>query len=255
MTSQLELDRRRMLAGMTLGLGGAVLAACGGRAGAQVAAVCSATPREIKGPFPADGSNGRARPINALAMQGVVRSDIRDSFAGLKGRAEGVPFDLEIALAGAGGDCGAWPGRAVYLWHNDAAGAYSLYDRIEVNYLRGLQAADAQGRVRFASVVPGCYGGRYPHCHFEVFASVDAALGGAAPLLVSQLAFPDAECRAIYRDAARYGESMANLDRLPIGRDFVFGDADAAGQARQTIALRGDPAAGYRGTATVVLDA
>src|SRR5690349_5130909 len=112
MTSQLELDRRRMLAGMALGLGGAVLAACGGRAGAQVAATCSATPRETKGPFPADGSNGRPRPINALAMQGVVRRDIRDSFAGLEGRAEGVPLDLEIALAGAGGDCGAWPGRA-----------------------------------------------------------------------------------------------------------------------------------------------
>lgn len=255
MTSQLELDRRRMLAGMTLGLGGAVLAACGGPAGAQVAAACSATPIETRGPFPGDGTNGGLRPINVLALEGVVRRDIRDSFAGLAGRAEGVPIELEIALVGAGSDCGAWPGRAIYLWHNDAAGAYSLYDRTDVNYLRGLQAADAQGHVRFASVVPGCYGGRYPHCHFEVFASVEAAFAGAAPLLVSQLAFPDAECRAIYRGDARYGDSLANLDRLPIGRDFVFGDADAAGQARQTIALRGDPASGYRGTATVVLSA
>ncbi|HYD24509.1 MAG TPA: intradiol ring-cleavage dioxygenase, partial [Croceibacterium sp.] len=120
MTSQLELDRRRMLAGLALGLGGAMLAACGSRAGAQAAAgACSATPREIKGPFPADGSNGRP-PINVLAMDGVVRRDIRASFAGLTGRAEGVALELELALVGGG--CAALPGRAVYLWQNDAAG-------------------------------------------------------------------------------------------------------------------------------------
>ena len=76
---------------------------------------------------------------------------------------------------------------------------------------------------------------------------------GSAPLLVSQLAFPAAECRAIYRDDTRYGESLRNLDRLPLERDFVFGESDAAGQARQTIAMSGDAAAGYRGTATVTL--
>src|SRR5690606_19370391 len=132
-----------------------------------------------------------------------------------------------------------------------AAGAYSLYNLPNANYLRGMQAADADGRVRFTAIVPGCYGGRYPHCHFEVFESVAAAARGAPPLLVSQLAFPDAECRAIYRDDARYGESLRNLDRLPIERDFVFADSDAAGRARQTIVLAGSPTSGYRGTATV----
>lgn len=252
MTSQLELDRRRMLAGMTLGLGGAVLAACGSRAGAQAAAACSATPRETKGPFPADGSNGRPRPINVLALEGVVRRDIRPSFAGMEGRADGVPLELELTLVGGDG-CRPLAYAGVYLWQNDAAGDYSLYDRADVNYLRGLQMANRVGGLSFTTIVPGCYGGRYPHCHFEVFASWAPAVGGEAPLLVSQLAFPDAECRAVYRNDARYGESLANLDRLPIGRDFVFGDSDAEGQARQTIALSGDPATGYRGTATVTL--
>lgn len=249
----LSLDRRRMLGGLAAGLGGALLAACGSRAGAQAIATCEATPSETRGPFPADGSNGRPRPINVLTLDGVVRRDIRRGFAGMAGVAEGVPLELEIALVGAGGACAARPGPALYLWHNDAAGAYSLYDRTDTNYLRGLQRTDAEGRVRFASVVPGCYGGRYPHCHFEVFASVEAALGGAAPLLVSQLAFPEAACRAVYGDAARYGASLRNLDRLPIARDFVFGDADADGRARQTIVLSGDPEEGYRGTARVVL--
>ena len=94
MTSQLTLDRRRMLAG--LGLGGLALAACSNRVGAQVAAACSATPTEIRGPFPADGTNGRPRPINVLASEGIVRRDIRSSFAGLAGTAEGVPLELEL---------------------------------------------------------------------------------------------------------------------------------------------------------------
>lgn len=248
----LSIDRRRMLGGLAAGFGGAVLAACGSRADAQVAAACPSTPTETKGPFPADGS-GRGGPVNVLATDGVVRRDIRGSFAGMTGRADGVPLELEIALVGAGSSCGALPGRAIYLWQNDAAGAYSLYSLPDENYLRGLQQADREGHVRFTLIVPGCYGGRYPHCHFEVFESAEAALAGAAPLLVSQLAFPDAECRAIYRDDARYGASLRNLERQPIARDFVFGDSDAAGQVRQTIALSGDPGAGYRGTATVAL--
>jgi protocatechuate 3,4-dioxygenase beta subunit len=249
MTSQLDLDRRRMLGGLAIGLGGAVLSACGGRAGAQVAAVCGATPTETRGPFPADGSNGRPRPINALAMDGIARRDIRASFAGMDGVAEGVPLELEVTVAREA-SCAPLPGLAFYLWQNDAAGAYSLYDLPGRNYLRGLQTADARGRVRFTAIVPGCYGGRYPHCHFEVFASAEAALRGGQPLLVSQLAFPADECRAIYRDDARYGASLDNLERLPLARDFVFGDTDAAGQL---VAMRGDPRRGYAGSARVAL--
>ena len=249
MTSQLTLDRRRMLIGLGMGIGGAALTACGNRAGAQVASACRATPTEIRGPFPADGTNGGPRPINVLASEGIVRRDIRSSFAGLEGTAEGVPLELELSVVG-GPACEALAGRAVYLWQNDAAGAYSLYNLPEQNYLRGLQAADEEGRLRFTAIVPGCYGGRFPHCHFEVFASTEAALRGERPLLVSQLAFPAEECGAIYRTDARYGDSQQNLERLPLERDFIFRDAAENGQL---VAMRGDPARGYRGTARVVL--
>jgi protocatechuate 3,4-dioxygenase beta subunit len=249
MTSQLELDRRHVLGGLALGLGGATLAARGGRAGAQAAAACSATPTETRGPFPADGSNGRPRLINVLATQAVIREDIRPSFAGIQGRADGVPLALELRLVDAQ-TCNPLPHHGVYLWQNDATGSYSLYDLPDVNYLRGLQLANRAGALSFTTIVPGCYGGRYPHCHFELFAPAATALRGVAPLLVSQLAFPEAECRAIYRDDARYGESLRNLERLPLSRDFVFGDTGAAGQI---VALRGDPARGYAGTATIAL--
>ena len=247
MTSQLELDRRQMLGGIALGLGGLV-AGCGSRAGAEALA-CAATPTETRGPFPADGTNGRPR-INALAMDGIERSDIRGSFAGMGGRADGVRLELEVTLNASAASCRALAGHAVYLWQNDAAGDYSLYNRTDANYLRGLQRTDAQGQVRFTSILPGCYGGRYPHCHFEVFESAEAALRGERPLLVSQLAFPEAECRAIYGADTRYGESLRNLDRQPISRDFVFADTGAAGQI---VAMRGDPARGFSGTASVAL--
>ena len=261
MPSQLErdllavLDRRRLLGGLAVGLGGAALAACGSRAGAQDDDLaCAATPTETRGPFPADGSNGRPRPINVLALAGVVRRDVRPSFAGMQGRADGVPIELELTLARAGG-CSPLPGAAIYLWQNDAAGAYSLYDLPGENYLRGLQPADAEGRVRFTAIIPGCYGGRYPHCHFEVFAASEAALRGEPSLLVSQLALPDAECRAIYGADARYGESLHNLDRQPLESDFVFRDVAKGSVTSQVLRLDGDPARGYRGRATVSLDA
>ena len=255
--SQLTMDlaeavsRRRVLGGIVLGVSGAALTACGSRATAQPSTGCMATPTEIRGPYPADGT-GRGRPVNVLNLEGVLRRDIRSSFAGLQGTAEGVPLELELQLASPG-DCTPLAGRAIYLWQNDAAGEYSLYTLREANYLRGLQAADAQGGVRFTAIVPGCYGGRFPHCHFEVFESVDAAVRGDAPLLVSQLGYPAEECRGIYRTDARYGDSLQNLERQPMGRDFVFADDGPEGQARQTIALSGDPQSGYRGVTRVVV--
>jgi protocatechuate 3,4-dioxygenase beta subunit len=247
------IDRRRALGLVAAGLGGAMASACSGRAVAAAdGAACLPTPIEIKGPFPADGSNGRPRPVNVLDLADVVRRDIRPSFAGLAGRADGVPLDLTLTLVDQSG-CTPLAGHALYLWQNDAAGEYSLYTMPQANYLRGMQAADAAGQVRFTTIVPGCYGGRTPHCHLEVYASLAAARSGAPPLLVSQLAFPDAPCRAIYTTDSRYGASLANLDRWPIPRDFVFADGSPEIQAAQTVAMAGAPATGFSGTATITL--
>jgi protocatechuate 3,4-dioxygenase beta subunit len=43
------------------------------------------------------------------------------------------------------------------------------------NYLRGVQEADDDGVVTFHSIFPGCYSGRWPHIHYEVYESLDAA--------------------------------------------------------------------------------
>jgi protocatechuate 3,4-dioxygenase beta subunit len=232
--------------------GGLALAACGTRAGAQDDSLaCVATPSEIRGPFPADGTQ-RGRALNILPEQGLVRRDIRGSIAGFQGRADGAPLELELRVVDAGG-CIPLAGRAVYLWQCDALGAYSMYNREDVNYLRGLQPADADGILRFTTIVPGCYGGRAPHVHLEVFESVTAATSGARALLVSQLALASKDAERIYAARDDYGESLANLARWPAEEDWLLAGDSAAVQAAQTIALTGDPGRGYRGTATIAL--
>jgi len=246
------VSRRRALGLVGLGLGG-LAAACndGVVARAATGGSCLATPTEIRGPFPADGTNGGRRTISVFGEQGLVRRDIRSSFAGMSGTADGIPLELELRVVGVDG-CTPMAGAAIYLWQCDALGEYSLYTIASENYLRGMQAADADGMVRFSSIIPGCYGGRCPHFHFEAFASLDAASHGRNSLLVSQVAFPTEELNRAYRDP-RYGNSLANLRRWPMERDWMFaGDSDEE-MAWQTVQLSGDPASGYKGEATVGL--
>jgi protocatechuate 3,4-dioxygenase beta subunit len=244
------LDRRAALG--LIGLGGAALASCG--SGARAAA-CIASPSETRGPFAADGGRDAGGRLNVLESDGIIRGDIRDSFAGMEGTADGVPLNLEIVLLGVAGGCNTMAGWALYLWQNDAAGAYSLYDLPNANYLRGLQQSDDGGSVRFATILPGCYGGRAPHIHFEAYSSAQAAISGEPAVLASQFAFPEEACRAVYSADARYGGSLRNLDRWSNERDFVFRDAGVEERELQTIALEGNAGAGLRGTARVGINA
>lgn len=257
-----RLSRRHALAlvgatGSALALGGCAP----GRASAEVSgsgadgAPCTALPGETAGPFPADGSNDRPAAINVLDKAGVERVDIRASFAGLAGVAEGVPLDLEIALVDIDRGCAPLAGHAVYVWHCDAPGRYSLYDLPEQNYLRGLQVSGPDGKLRFTTIVPGCYAGRFPHIHFEVFASRAAAIGGGAGLFTSQLAIPAGADRAVYESVAAYRASRSNFADVTLTGDGAFGDNTAAQVRAQTLAMTGDPARGYRATATVGLSA
>jgi len=96
-----------------------------------------------------------------LNVAGVVRSDIRSSFGGLSGTADGVPLTIVLSIVAAS-TCEVLAGRAVYRWHCDRPGRYSVYSSgaTNQNYLRGVQEADASGTVTFQSIFPGCYAGR-----------------------------------------------------------------------------------------------
>lgn len=252
------IGRRHLLA--ALGLGGAAALAFR-MASAQEpqtgtaadGSICTVPDRETAGPYPGDGTNARAgQTVNVLGQGGVERSDITRSFGGYSGAAEGVPLVLDVSFVNVNAACLPVQGLAFYLWHCDAAGEYSLYTVPEANWLRGVQISDGQGRVRFATVLPGCYDGRWPHMHFEVFRSTADAVSGRQALLTSQFALPQDVIAPIYATDPRYSASVANLKRITLATDNVFRDNSAAAMQVMTLAMSGD-GTGLAAAATVGL--
>jgi protocatechuate 3,4-dioxygenase beta subunit len=190
-------------------------------AGRAASEVCVATPSEMAGPFPGDGTNwwltGRH---NALVLPGIERPDIRASVSGGRNLSQGTTLSLRLKLVSAR-HCAPLRGWAVYLWQCDAAGRYSMYDRelAQEDHLRGVQRSNADGELRFNTVFPGCYPGRMPHVHFHVYAP--GALD--APRLTSQLAFEPEVCERVYRSAT-YAESRQPFAGLNFARDRIFRD-------------------------------
>lgn len=196
-------------------------------------------PRETAGPYPGDGSNGP----NVLAASGVVRQDITSSFGTSTNTADGVPLAVTLTLLDNANGCAPLAGAAVYAWHCDKDGKYSMYDaglRNE-NYLRGVQEADANGQVTFRTVFPGAYSGRWPHIHFEVFESMDNATAAGQVLTVSQIALTDAACKDVYASAG-YEASARNFPRTKLKSDNVFGED---GGIYQLATMTGSVSGGY----------
>lgn len=255
-----HLARRRfVLAG--LGMGGAALSLLAVRGGAETVTasapdgtVCVAVPAGTPGPFPADGTNVRdGQTVNILTDSGVIREDIRASIGGLEPVATGVPLALEITLVEVRRSCAPLAGLALYAWQCDAEAVYSIYGAPDRNYLRGVGISDAQGRVRLTTIVPGCYPGRWPHIHFEVFAGADQAVTGEAALLTSQFALPEGPCRAVYDSQSLYAASRQAIDGVSLRRDGVFRGSSSVELAAQTLVMEGDPDTGYRATVQVGL--
>jgi protocatechuate 3,4-dioxygenase beta subunit len=249
------IDRRRALrlaAGFGMSLGALQLLGCGssddstGVVDPNTGGSCSSKiPEETAGPYPADSSNGPS----VLNQTGVVRSDIRTSFAGLSGTATGVPLTIALTIVSSS-TCAPLANRAVYLWHCDQAGRYSLYSAgaTNQNYLRGVQAADASGKVTFTSVFPACYAGRWPHIHFEVYPSLTAATSVSNKIATSQLALPKATCDLVYATSG-YQASITNLSQVSLASDMVFSD----GSSLELATITGSVASGLTATLTVAV--
>jgi protocatechuate 3,4-dioxygenase beta subunit len=199
-------------------------------------------PEETAGPYPGDGSNGP----NVLTQDGVVRKDIRSSFGGASGTADGVPLTIDLEIVDTGGS--PLPGAAVYVWHCDREGRYSMYgDITDENYLRGVQVADADGRLAFTSIFPGAYSGRWPHIHFEVYPDEAEATSAGTPAATSQIALPEDVCAEVYATTG-YEQSVTNLSRSSLASDNVFGDD---GGVEQLAAMSGDVDSGLTASLTV----
>jgi protocatechuate 3,4-dioxygenase beta subunit len=253
------LSRRRLLGVLGLGAATAGLAACGAgsstssaastsSAGGTTAAATGEIPDETAGPYPGDGSNGP----DVLALSGIIRSDIRSSFGDASGTAEGVPMTLELTISDLASGGSPFEGVAVYVWHCTREGGYSLYSEgvTDENFLRGVQIADADGKVTFTSIFPACYSGRWPHIHFEVYPDQASITDSTTAIATSQVALPQDVCEAVYATTG-YEASVRNLAQVSLANDNVFGDD---GGVSQLGTVSGSVGGGYRVALAVGVD-
>ncbi|MFC4063322.1 dioxygenase family protein [Actinoplanes subglobosus] len=225
------IRRRQALRVFGLGAMALGLAACGkdeetsGTGTSGTATKLDEIPGETAGPYPGDGSNGP----NVLTESGVVRGDITASFGTATGKAQGVPMTLTLSIKDLANAGAAFAGVAVYVWHCDRAGGYSLYSEgiTGENYLRGVQIADDAGEVKFTSIFPACYTGRWPHIHFEVYPDQASIADASKAIATSQVALPKETCDVVYQEAG-YEASVTNLAQVSLDTDNVFGEDSGA---------------------------
>ena len=256
------VTRRRVLSLVGVGVGAAALAACGsdsaesstsqpstGSATASSTTSDGEIPQETNGPYPADGTND----VNILEESGIVRSDITSSLDGGT-TVDGVPLTLTFTVTDMANGNVPFEGAAVYVWHCDAAGLYSMYSEgvEEETYLRGIQVADANGELTFQTIVPGCYSGRWTHIHFEVYPDAASATNVSNAIATSQLALTADMLSDVYALEA-YAGSTENLAGVgtSIEDDHIFAEGESSLQA---LTVSGDAESGYTGTLAVAVD-
>jgi protocatechuate 3,4-dioxygenase beta subunit len=105
--------------------------------------------------------------------------------------------------------------------------------------------------VEFTSIFPGCYDGRWPHVHFEVYPSLEAATDADNRIATSQIALPEEACDAVYATAG-YEQSVRNMQSLSLATDNVFADD---GGVHQLGTITGDTSSGYSVSLTVPVSA
>ena len=142
-----------------------------------------------------------------------------------------MPLTIRLLIQDEGNACEPLADAAVYIWHCDREGRYSLYSQgaEDQNYLRGVQAAGDDGMVTFTSIFPACYSGRWPHIHFEVYPSLSAASDAGNRIATSQVALPQDICEEVYGQTG-YEQSVSNLQQVSLTSDGVFGDDGGAHQ-------------------------
>ncbi|MFT3887995.1 MAG: intradiol ring-cleavage dioxygenase [Arachnia sp.] len=264
------LSRRGVLS--ILGLGTVALAACAPAVGSTSAGATSSSgvsasgtsstasgslpageiPDETAGPYPADGSNDvNGQVVDVLEQSGIVRQDLRTSIGGGDAVA-GIPLTFTLAITDMANSDAPFAGVAVYAWHCDAQGRYSMYsDGVQdQTWLRGVQLAGSDGTVTFTSIVPGCYSGRWPHIHFEVYPDEASITDSTNAIATSQLAFPEDMLHVVY-EGSDYSGSEQNLSQVTLASDNVFGEDSAA---LQMATVTGDATSGYTAALTVRVD-
>ncbi len=205
-------------------------------------AACALTPELTAGPYHLDGH--------------LVRRDITEG-------TPGTPLELRVQVL-ALPDCTPLEGAAVDVWHCDAGGEYSGFNgntleataaggTNDKRFLRGVQVTDADGVATFATIFPGWYQGRTVHIHLKVLdgGTVASTYTGGHVAHVGQ-AFFDEDLAAELLTAPAYQAHTG--DRTTNDQDSIYAQAGPGAITAMTARSTGDPAAGYVGTFTCMVD-
>jgi protocatechuate 3,4-dioxygenase beta subunit len=196
----------------------------------DAAASCALTPEQMEGPYYID--------VDA------IRRDIRDD-------REGSPLRLGIRVLDEA--CEPLPDAVVEVWHCDAVGTYSGFERESAAandtpgdaaagdgtpFLRGGQVTDADGIAQILTIYPGWYEGRAVHVHAKVHI-------GNAEVLTTQLYFDDVISDEVF-DAAPYDRHAGR--RVRNEEDGIF-----AGGPVLTLSEDEAAGAGHLGLVTITV--
>ncbi|WP_437764521.1 protocatechuate 3,4-dioxygenase [Sorangium sp. So ce764] len=169
---------------------------------------CRLTATDIGGPFFIDDSE----IPNDISL---FRSDIRDDHPGCELR-------LYVRLLDARNNHEPIPDAEVYIWHCDADGQTSSFERqgpstpstgaaertpeSQDRFCRGVQLSDRNGIVGFKSIYPGSDAGRPVHVHML------ARINGATTRLITTQLYFDADLSAeVFQKEPAYAARSANL--------------------------------------------
>ncbi|GAP45866.1 intradiol ring-cleavage dioxygenase [Streptomyces azureus] len=195
----------------------------------------------------------------------LVRKDITEGKSG-------VPLTLRLTVVDATDGCTPVPGAAVEIWHCDAWGYYSGYTTAnpggsapaeseddstadDHTYLRGYQIANANGVVKFETIIPGWYTPRTCHIHLKVHTGgekEDGTYEGGKVNFTGQLFFPDEVAGSVFalEPYSKHSGSYTKLDD-----DMVYdGSGAAGGLLTLEPAHKKDASRGYKGFLTLGID-
>ncbi|HEX4514415.1 MAG TPA: hypothetical protein VH054_12785 [Polyangiaceae bacterium] len=208
-------------------------------AGTAEAGVCASTPEGEIGPYFADDS-----------ANGFDRSDVLANLDGTNVQ-QGIALALTITVVDAKNGCAPYAGAQVDMWQCNAAGVYS--DQAAENttteqWLRGYQVTDANGQVRFTTIVPGWYQGRTTHIHLRIRSTYGDASSTSDGSNTTQLFFAQSFVDRLSTTVAPYDAEGTNPTTNASDRVYSQQESGA-----NVLALAGTDAGGYAASVTIGL--
>ena len=179
-----------------------------------------------------------------------MRRDLRSSIGTSTTTATGVPLTVNLTVLDSADGYAPWPGSPSTCGTATRRAATRCTRRAwrTRTTCAACSRPTPSGTATFTTVFPGCYPGRWPHIHFEVYRSTAEATSAGQIVRTSQIALPQAACEAVYADAATYPGSADNLSGTSLHPRHVFGDD---GGIHQLATVTGDATSGYVANLTV----